>query len=462
LVGTRSPYGIPRNAVDPLLVPGGSSAGSAVAVARGLVDFALGTDTAGSGRVPAAQNRIIGIKPTRGRLSTRGVVPAVRSLDCVSVFGQNVAIATLGYDVCAGYDRLDGSSRRPGRVPMVMPRLVVGIPRTVDLATSLDAAAWDASVEHLATLEHVDVVRVDIDDFVEAGNMLYGGPWVAERYVAVGAFLETEPLDANPTVSGIIRGASKRTAIEAYEAQYRLDELRRAADDTWARVDVLMVPTTPGVATLAEVEADPIGRNSDLGTYTNWVNLLDQCAVAVPGADRADGWPFGVTFLGAAWSDDTVIELAQRFSTDPPAADQHPYSSSGGIDIVVVGAHLHEQPLNWQLTDHGGRLIRACRTAPGYQLYALGGGGIPKPALVRRNEPGDGHGSSTIEVEVWRLPAAEFGVFSQYVPAPLGLGRVDLDDGTSPTGFIAEPAALDGATDITRHGGWRSYLRDRS
>jgi allophanate hydrolase len=283
-----------------------------------------------------------------------------------------------------------------------------------------------------------------------------------DQFATVGAFLETEPLDANPTVSGIIRGASTRTAIEAYEAQYRLDELRRAADDTWARVDVLMVPTTPGVATLAEVEADPIGRNSELGTYTNWVNLLDRWAVAVPGADHTDGWPFGVTFLGAAWSDDTVIELAQRFSTDPPAADQHPYSSSGGIDIVVVDAHLHEQPLNWQLTDHGGRLIRACRTAPGYQLYALGGGGIPKPALVRRNEPGDGHGSSTIEVEVWRLPAAEFGVFSQYVPAPLGLGRVDLDDGTSPTGFIAEPAALDGATDITRHGGWRSYLRDRS
>lgn len=455
LVGTRSPYGVPRNAIDPRLVPGGSSSGSAVAVARGLVDFSLGTDTAGSGRVPAAHNRIVGIKPTRGHISTRGVVPAVRSLDCVSVFGATVSMATLGYDACAGFDPLDAMSRRPGPVPMVPPTLRVGLPRRVELATSADEEAWHSSVEQLAALEYVEIVEVEIDDLIEAGNMLYDGPWVAERYAAVGRFLETGPADANPTVASTITGAKGRTAVEAYEAHYRLGELRRRSDQTWDRVDVLMVPTTPGVATLAEVRADPVGRNSALGTYTNWVNLLDQCAVAVPGVDRDDGWPFGVTFLAPAWADDTILDLSARYTGE--TLDPNPFANRGGIDIVVVGAHLEGQPLNWQLTEHGGHLVRSARTTSNYRLYALGGPGLAKPALVRVDDD-DEPGVAAIEVEVWRLPASEVGAFTQYIPAPLGLGRVHLDDGTAPTGFIAEAAAMKGATDITTYGGWRSYL----
>lgn len=455
LVGTRSPYGIPLNAVDPALVPGGSSAGSAVAVARGLVDIALGTDTAGSGRVPAAQNRIVGIKPTRGRLPTRGVVPAVASLDCVSIFARSVSLAALGLDVCTGYDELDPWSREATHPPMVMPTLTVGVPRNPELATVLDMAAWTDSVDELMALPFVEVVAVDIDALVETGRMLYEGPWVAERYAAVGRFLDTEPDDADPTVAGIICGASERTAVEAYEANYRLQALRLQADAVWTHVDVLMVPTTPGVATLDEVAADPVGRNSALGHYTNWVNLLDQCAVAVPGVDRSDGWPFGVTFLGQAWADETLIDLAKRYVHELPIADHEPFAGPGGVDVVVVGAHLRGQPLNWQLTDHGGQFVSAGSTTDDYRLYALGGPGIKKPALVR--SPGEG--AQSIEVETWRLPTSELGAFASYIPAPLGLGRVQLADGSTPTGFIAEAIATDGATDVTEFGGWRAYLR---
>ncbi len=455
LVGTRSPYGVPRNAVDARLVPGGSSAGSAVAVARGLVDIALGTDTAGSGRVPAAQNRIIGIKPTRGRISARGVVPAVASLDCVSIFASSVGLAALGLDVCSGFDERDPWSRPAEHPPMVMPTLSVGVPRDPELATELDEAAWVASVDRLRALPFVEVVEVGIDALIETGLMLYEGPWVAERYAAVGRFLDAEPHDADPTVSSIVRSGAAFTAADAYRADYRLQGLRRDADTLWDSIDVLMVPTTPGVATLDEVSADPVGRNSALGHYTNWVNLLDQSAVAVPGVDRADGWPFGVTFVGQAWADETLIDIAQRYTGEVSLVDQQPFGGRGHVDIVVVGAHLRGQPLNWQLTDHGGRFVSAGFTTDDYRLYALGGPGIAKPALVR--VPGDG--SQAIEVETWRLPIAALGTFASYIPAPLGLGRVQLADGTSPTGFIAEAIATADAIDVTAHGGWRNYLR---
>lgn len=455
LVGTRSPYGVPRNAVDDRLVPGGSSSGSAVAVARSIADFGLGTDTAGSGRVPAAQNRIVGLKPTRGRVPTRGVVPAVRSLDCVSIFGRSVAAASLGLDVVGGWDPDDPWSRPQGSTPLVMPTITIGIPNEVALQSDVDGLAWSQSVERLASLPFIEVVDIDLDPFVEAGMLLYEGPWVAERYAAVGHFLDQQPIDADPTVAAIIGSAKTRTAVEAYEANYRLAELRRVADMAWSAVDVIMMPTTPGIATLDEVAADPVGRNSALGRYTNFVNLLDQAAIAVPGSDRPDGLPFGVTFLGQAWSEETLIDVADRFTgqlQDTPG----PFGGSGGIDIVVVGAHLEGQPLNWQLTSHGGRFVRRANTTSNHRLYALGGPGVAKPALICV-DPAD-PGAASIEVEVWRLPATSIGVFSQYIPAPLGLGRVALDDGSMPTGFIAEPSARLDASDITRFGGWRAYL----
>ena len=454
LVGTRSPYGTPFNAVDPLLVPGGSSSGSAVAVALGIADIGLGTDTAGSGRVPAAQNRIVGLKPTRGLVPTRGVVPAVRSLDCVSVFGRDVATAARGLKAIAGFDNADPWSRLAGPAPLVMPTVRVGVPNQVETATDLDAQAWAASVAQLESLPFVEMVEVDLDSFVEAGKLLYEGPWVAERYAAVGRFLETSPGDADPTVAGIVAGAAGRTAVEAYEAQYRLAELRQRTNETWSQADIIMTPTTPGVATLAEVAADPVGRNSALGLYTNFVNLLDLAAIAVPGIDRSDGWPFGVTFVAQAWAEELLVDLAQRFTGQSETS--LPFSGSGGLDVVVVGAHLAGQPLNWQLTDHGGRFVRSARTTPNYQLLALGGPGIAKPALVRVDD--NAQSAAPIEVEVWRLPTTAFGIFAQYIPAPLGLGRVQLDDGTSPTGFIAESIASTDATDITHFGGWRAFL----
>lgn len=456
LVGTRSPHGVPRNAIDPTLIPGGSSSGSAVAVARGIADFGLGTDTAGSGRVPAAQNRIVGLKPTRGALPTRGVVPAVRSLDCVSIFARTVDTAMLAHRNAAGFDADDPWSRAPEAPAVIPPTISIGVPRTAQLSSPADAEAWGAAVQRLHRLPHVEVIEVDLETFVEAGDMLYGGPWVAERYSAVGRFLETGPDGVDPVVASIILSAKRYDAVAAYEAAYRLAELRAGTAATWERVDVLVTPTTPGVATLAEVAADPVGRNSELGVYTNFVNLLDLAALAIPADDRADGLPFGVSVVGPAWSEDLLAEVARRFGD--PTAEASTDGGPGATDVVVVGAHLEGQPLNWQLTDLGGVLVQATTTAPEYRLHALTEGPLPKPALERVPS---GTAGASIEVEVWRIPTARVGVLLSQIPEPLGLGRIHLVDGSWVTGFIAEPVARDGALEITELGGWRAYLASR-
>ncbi len=451
LVGTRSPHGVPINAVNPLLIPGGSSSGSAVAVARGIADFGLGTDTAGSGRVPAAQNRIVGLKPTRGAISTRGVVPAVLSLDCVSIFGRTVETAMLGFHTAAGLDHADPWSRST-TYPVPIPSTIsVGIPSAVQMSSDADRVAWEAAVERLSQSPHIECVEFDVEPFVEVGNMLYGGPWVAERYSAVGKFLKTSPEGADPVVSSIISSASAYSAVDAYEAQYRLAELRLVTEQSWEGIDVLFVPTTPGVATLAEVAADPVGRNSELGVYTNFVNLLDLAAIAIPADDRADGLPFGVSFIGPAWSEGLLAEVAKRFGDQEyvPNLDGGP----GATDVVVVGAHLKGQPLNWQLTDLGGSLVRATTTAPEYRLHALTDGPIPKPALERVTS-----GGASIEVEVWRIPTSRVGTLLSQIPEPLGLGRLHLADNSWVTGFIGEPVASIGAEDITHLGGWRKFV----
>jgi allophanate hydrolase len=457
LVGTRSPYGTPPNPFDRRRVPGGSSSGSAVAVACGAVPFALGTDTAGSGRVPAAFTGTVGLKPTRGWVSTQGVVPAVRTIDCVSVFALSVSDAWTVLGAAAGFDAADPFSRpRPSSTgpPASTPR--VGVPRDVPVDT-----------EALNALAAYHPVEVDVAAFLEAGRLLYGGPWVAERLAVVGDFLAAEPGGLDPTVREIILGAARWSAADMASAGYELARLRRLTEAVWDRVDVLVLPTVPGHPTIADVAADPIGVNADLGRYTTFANLLDLCAVAVPVGLR-DGLPVGVCVVAPAWSDETAAMVAAgihvatgglRGATGspllgsgwdllPPGGAEAP----GGIDLAVVGAHLAGQPLHPQLVELGARLVATTTTAPDYRLYAIPGTDPPKPGLVR---VADGTGER-IEIEVYRLEAAAFGRFVAAVPPPLCIGTVRTTTGPV-AGFLCEPLAMVGALDITEYRGWRAY-----
>lgn len=436
LVGTRSPYGAVRSALDPERVAGGSSSGSAVAVALGLVDLALGTDTAGSGRVPAAFNGIVGLKPTRGLVSTDGVVPACASLDCVSVFARTLpearrALALLASPVAP--------PRRPG------PWRVAVVP--TDRLGELDdgwAAAYEAAQDRLAR-HGVQLGTIDPAPFGEAASLLYEGAFVAERYTAVGAFVDRGGADLDPTVARIVRAARDLPAHRLFADRERLAVLRARAAAELADADALLLPTTPGHPTLAEVAADPVGANTRLGRFTNSANLLDLCAVAVP-AGEVDGRPFGVMLLGAAGSDERVAEIAALL--EPP------------LRLAVVGAHLSGQPLNPQLLALGARLAAATTTAPEYRLYALDTV-PPKPGLVRVPAETGGEAKSAgaeIEAEVWELTPAALGALLAALPRPMALGSVALRDGSVVTGFLCEPAALEGAEDITAHGGWRGYL----
>jgi allophanate hydrolase len=433
LVGTRSPYGPVRSALAPERVGGGSSSGSAVAVALGLVDLALGTDTAGSGRVPAAFNGIVGLKPTRGLVSTQGVVPACASLDCVSVFARTLPAARRALALLASPVP---PPRRPGPWR-------VAVPPTVQLGELDDgwAAAYEAAKERLARAG-AELRTIDLTPFSEAASLLYDGAFVAERYTAVGAFVDGGAADLDPTVARIIRAARDLPAHRLFGDRERLAALRERAAAELADADALLLPTTPGHPTLAEVAADPVGANTRLGRFTNSANLLDLCAVAVPAGEVA-GRPFGVMLLGAAGSDERVAEVAALL--EPP------------LRLAVVGAHLSGQPLNPQLLALGARLAQTTATAPVYRMYALDTV-PPKPGLVRVPENG-----AAIEAEVWELAPAALGAFLAALPRPMALGRVALRDGGEVTGFLCEPGALAGAQDITAYGGWRGYLgRDRT
>jgi allophanate hydrolase len=471
LVGVRSPYGICKNTFDARYVSGGSSAGSGVAVALGLVSFALGTDTAGSGRVPAAFNNIVGLKPTRGIISTRGVVPACRSLDCVSVFAGNARDAFTVLSACAGFDPADPFSRDPERErpPRFPEKLRFGVPRADQLEFFGDAEAARLYAESVARLERLGAVRVEVDfePFSAAAALLYAGPWVAERLVAAGALLDENPEVIHPAVRKILEGARAFSALDAFEADYSLRALRRRADAEWTKMDLLVLPTTPTIYSIAEVEAEPIERNTRLGYYTNFVNLLDLAAIAVPAGFRADGLPLGVTLLGPAHSDRELSILGARLhaeSSAPPvkvgatsvAVDhrglQNAATSSGDFLVAVAGAHLGGEPLNHQLTSRNAKLVRTCKTSRHYRFYALHTT-PPKPGLVF-DPMFDGDG---IEVEVWSLDAAAFASFVGEVPQPLAIGTVILEDGSSVNGFVCESYALTGALDITQSGGWRMY-----
>jgi allophanate hydrolase len=466
LVGTRSPYGAVRNAFDPAYVSGGSSSGSAVAVALGLASFALGTDTAGSGRVPAGFNNVVGLKPTRGIVSTAGVVPACRTLDCVSVFALTCGDARAVLDVLDAQDPADAFAR-DDRAPAWKQAGVFrfGVPRD-------DARQFFGDDEYgrlLATaigrLRSLggEPVEVDLAPFFAAAELLYGGPWIAERYAAVRAFFDAHAGSMDPVTRAVIGAARNFSAADAFDGAYRLAALRRETRAVWDAIDLLLVPTAGRIYRIAEIAADPLRLNANLGRYTNFVNLLDLAAIAVPSGFRADGLPFGVTFVAPARHDRWLALVGERYhraaavrlgATDaavPQSAQEGP-PDERAIRIAVVGAHLSGQPLNHQLTGRSATLVRTCRTAPMYRLYALPGTEPPKPGLVRE-APG-----AAIEVEIWEMPALHYGAFVAAIPAPLGIGTVELGDGSRVQGFLCESYATRGARDISSFGGWRAYL----
>jgi allophanate hydrolase len=471
LVGTRSPYGACHNSFDPAYISGGSSSGSAVTVASGLVSFALGTDTAGSGRVPAAFNNLIGLKPTLGTLSCRGVVPACRSLDSVSIFALTADDARRVYAAARGFDPVDAYSIPAGQLPragkLELEGLRVGLPRPAQLSFFADtqyARLFEETVDQLEALG-AKPVEIDFEPFLATARLLYEGPWVAERYCAVGDFLEQHPQSVYPVTRQIISGGKQPAAADAFRAQYRLMELRRAAEEAWSTLDVLITPTAGTIYHIDAVNADPIRLNSNLGYYTNFVNLLNLAAVAVPAGFRNDGMPFGVSIVGRAGSDYELLGLADRVqrarverigALDTPLPALRPSAepdTEHDICVAVCGAHMHGLPLNHQLTGRGARLLRKTRTNPVYALYALPGGPPYRPGMIRVP-----HGGAAIEVEVWSVPAAEFGSFVNGIGPPLTIGKVELQDGSRVSGFICEAYAAQGAQDITSLGGWRRYL----
>ena len=468
LVGVRSPYGIPSCVFDAEYVSGGSSSGSAVAVASGLVSFSLGTDTAGSGRVPASFNNIVGLKPTKGWLSTKGVVPACRSLDCVSVFAGSVEDALAVAQVAGGYDPDDSFSRDEGQRPSLSPSFRFGVPagKLNFFGDTQAEALFDAAVARLEKLGG-HKVTFDYAPFAETASLLYAGPWVAERMAAIGAFAADHADDIHPVVREIAFGADKFNAVDAFKGQYRLAELARVTEAEWRKMDVMLLPTAGTIYKIVELLADPVRLNSNLGAYTNFVNLLDLSAIAVPAGFRANGLPFGVTLLARAFQDRAIAEIGARLHRTleapmigatghavPSAAASTGAEAGSTMEIAVVGAHLSGQPLNHQLVDRGARMIGPARSAKGYSLYVLNGSGPARPGLVF-----DGTGTGGIELELWSVPLAAMGAFLCDIAPPLGIGTVRLDDGAQVKGFICEAYALSSADDITRFGGWRAYLK---
>lgn len=487
LVGVRSPYGVPRNAIVPSCVPGGSSAGSAVAVGAGLVSFSLGTDTAGSGRVPAGFNNIVGVKPTKGLISTRGVVPACRTLDCVSVFTLTVEDGVAVLDVMAGFDAADSYSRtapHPSGCHRVddLQGIRFGVPAG-DYLEFFGDAAYEAAfraARNRVTALGAKIVEIDFAPFAETAALLYDGPWVAERYVALRNFLKKSPDAFHPVTRSIIENGRNYDAADVYAATYRLADLTRRGEAVWDDIDVMLLPTSGSMYTVSEVEADPIRLNSNLGYYTNFVNLLDLAAIAVPAGFADNGRPFGVTLVGPAFGDARLGDIGGVLHRDVGGemgatgnALPSPEILSGGAadgstgkapvhkqsdDIVLIavnGAHMRGLPLNSQLVELGGTFVREDRTAPNYRLYSLDEFTPIRPGMVRCAAPAEG---ASIALEIWALPSASIGRLLTRIPAPLGLGTLELESGDQVNGFICEAAGSANGTEITDHGGWRAYL----
>ena len=470
LVGVRTPYGVGRNLFNPKLIPGGSSTGSALAVAAGLTPLALGTDTAGSGRVPAGFSNIVGLKPSRGLVSTAGLVPACRTLDCVSVVALTVDDAVEMLNVMAAPDPAD-IHFRPRAVYAAGPMpngLKLGVPlagQRLFFGDRASEAAYEAALARFSGLG-AEIIEIDIEPFYAAARLLYEGPWVAERYLTVKALVASSPESMHPVTRQILLAGAHGTAADAFAAFYQLDDLRRMRDSTFRAIDALVVPTAPTIYTIEQVLADPIGLNSRLGTYTNFVNLLDMCGLAVPASIRPDGAPFGVTLLAPAGDDMALAAIGREFHAatgltlgalghkQPPLAQRPVKPTEGEVPLAVVGAHLSGMPLNGELRSAGARLIERTATAPHYRLYALAGTRPPKPGLLRvKNGAG-----AAIEIEVWAMSESAFGRFVAVVPPPLSIGTLDIGDGRAVKGFLVEAEAVAGARDISSFGGWRAFM----
>jgi len=469
LVGVRTPYGAPLNSVDPQIVPGGSSGGSGVIVGHGIVTFSLGTDTAGSGRVPAALNNIVGLKPTLGALSASGVVPACRSTETVSIFALTVDDAYDVFAVARGFDAADAYSKPLVHKALSAPSkpLRIGVPNSETIEFCGDAIQQTAFDRDVALLEAsgAEVVHIDFEPLYAIARMLYEGAWVAERYTVIEDLLKTNADAIHPVTRQIVTHAESMSAADAFKGMYRLAELKRAVEPVLAELDLLCVPTVPTFYSVADLEADPVTPNSNNGTYTNFVNLLDMCGIAVPTAPRSDGRPGSVTLLASAGEDALVAAVARGFEagcTRNMGATRHPIETpvalpqapSDQIEIAVCGAHMTDLPLNWQLTNLGATFVRKAQTTAEYKFYALAGAPPARPGLVRSEGPGTG----AVAVEIWSLPTEGFGTFMAGIPSPLGIGTVALSDGTSVKGFICEASGTAGATDITNLGDWRVYL----
>jgi allophanate hydrolase len=472
LVGVRTPYPVPRNALDPEIVPGGSSSGSAVAVALGIVSFALGTDTAGSGRVPAALNGIVGLKPTLGAFSNTGVVPACLSLDAVSVMALTVEDAYRVFRTGAAFDETDSFSRPVSTPPLTAPplRFRVGVPDERSREFFGDDIQAASFADALTLLERMggEITEIDMQPFYDVARMLYGGVWVAERYAVIEGLLQDHPEAIHPVTREVIRAAERFSAVDTFRSLYRLKAIKRDIDPILDGIDLLCVPSIPTFYTLAELEADPFEPNARLGTYTNFVNLLDLCGMTVPTVPRSDGRPGSVTLLAKAGRDASVAAIAQTLQQlagaplgatgwpmpQPSIAAPAPHADE--IALAVVGAHMSGLSLNNELTRLGGRFLKTAKTAANYRLYALAGGPPARPGLLNTVD------GASIDLEVWAIPASNFGEFIRRVPRPLGIGTLELDDGSEVKGFLCEALAVQGAEDVTHFGGWRAYLKEQS
>lgn len=467
LNGTRSPYGAVPNAFDPRYVSGGSSSGSAYVVATGQVDFALGTDTAGSGRVPAGLNNIVGLKPSKGLVSAQGVVPAAQSVDCVSIFAPTVGLAARVLAQAMGHDLQDPYSRKLELASRPFPAgFRFGVPDKLEFfGDDLAKAAFKNAVKELKGLGGT-AVTIDYTPLAQAASLLYESALVAERYAAVRSFFDGRAEDVMEPVRGIIGGGCGYSAADLCEAQTQLRALGQVADAMWERIDVLLVPTAPTHYTVAQMLQDPVALNRNLGAYTNFVNLLDYAALSVPSSMRPDGLPFGITLIGPCGSDWQLAELGQRYhhrtgltqgATGKPLPEAEAIPGirpRATVRVAVVGAHLSGMPLNGQLTERGAALLGAAETAPHYRFFALPGTTPPKPGLLR---VADGAGAR-IALELWDMPVEHYGSFVALIPAPLGIGSIELADGARVQGFLCEAQATAGARDISQFGGWRAYI----
>ncbi|RYY01585.1 MAG: allophanate hydrolase [Gammaproteobacteria bacterium] len=468
LVGTRSPYGAVPNSFKADYISGGSSSGSGVTVARGLVPFSLGTDTAGSGRIPAGFNNIVGLKPTKGRFSTSGVVPACRSLDCVSIFALTVNDAEIVANVMTAFDATDGFSRTALSAPIYFSsKPKFGVPLNPEWFGDHEAeAAWNVSLEKFMSLG-AELIPIDFTPMFTLAQLLYGGPWVAERHAAVAKFMAEHARDMNSVVRSIIEKAVNFSATDTFVAEYQRADLARDIQLLMKNVDALLVPTSPRHPTTAAVDADPILVNSQLGTYTNFVNLADCSALALPSVIRKDGLPFGITLIAPAWQDAALAKFGKIWQTNAdlnlgtsnrkaPTVISKNIAPEGYVRLAVVGAHLTGMPLNVQLQERNAIFVESTLTANTYRLFALPNTTPPKPGLIRGRA---GETGAEIIVELWDVPLEKFGSFVALIPAPLGIGTLTLEDGREVKGFICEGAAVEGATDITHLGGWRAYIK---